>query len=138
VKTILVSAALLSVFTASASAAPAGAMGFEAQFDPVPTGEGGNGAGSVRLASLVSSTFLFVPDSGQSLLVTVGEGGEGGEGGRGRRLRRYRSYNFDYYSSPRYRLHREYRPYHIPRRYERPYYDYDYRYYERPRPYFYF
>jgi hypothetical protein len=128
-KTILVSAALLSVLTASASATTA-ATGPNAQFDPPATGEGGNGAGSVKLASLVSSTFLLVPDSAQSLLVTVGEGGEGG---RGRRLRRHRAYNFYYYRPHSYRLQRGYRPYYAPRRYEQPYYDYRY---EGPRRHF--
>lgn len=133
-KTVVVSAALLSVLTVSASATPIDAMGPQAQFDPLAAGEGGSGAGSVKLASAITSTFLFVPDAAQSLLVTVGEGGEGGEGGRGRRLRGYRAYNFDYYRSPRYRLYREYRPYYSPLPYERPYYDQ--RYYRRPLPYY--
>ncbi len=127
-KTILASAALLTVLTASASATPA-ARGPQTRFDPPATGEGGNGAGSVKLASLVTSTFLFVPDSAQSLLVTVGEGGEGG---RGRRLRRHRAYNFHYYGPHSYRLERGYRPSYAPRRYEHPYYDYRY---EGPRRY---
>lgn len=127
-KTILVSAAFLSIFTAGASATPPGAMGFEAQLDPLPTGEGGNGAGSVKLASPVTSTFLFVPDGGQSLLVPVGEGGEGG---RGRHLRRNRGYDSDYYyRSPRYRLRQDYRPYYAPPPY------YDQRYSRRPLPYY--
>ncbi|WP_291852150.1 hypothetical protein [Bradyrhizobium sp.] len=121
-KTILVSATLLSVLTASASATPA-AMGPDAQLDPPATGEGGNGAGSVKLASLVTSTFLFVPDSAQSLLVTVGEGGEGG---RGRRFRHHRGYKFHYYKPHSYRLDRGYRPYYAPRRYKQPYYYYRY------------
>jgi hypothetical protein len=120
-RTVVVSAALLSVVTVSASATPIYAMG--PRFDPLVAGEGGSGAGSVKFSSAVTSTFLFAPDATQSLLVTVGEGGEGGEGGRGRRLRKYRAYNFDYYRSPRYRLHREYRPYYAPPPYKRPYYD---------------
>ena len=70
----IVSATLLGVLAAGAPAA-ADATGTPAQFDPLTTGEGGNGSGSVRLSSNLTSTFLVVPDAAQSLLVTVGEGG---------------------------------------------------------------
>lgn len=127
----IVGAALLGVLTASASAA-ADTTGTGAQFEPLTMGEGGNGSGSVRLASMLTSTFLVVPDAAQSLLVTVGEGGEGGEGRRGRRLRRHPGDYFGYYRSPRYRYDRDY--YYTPYRYDRPYYDQ--RYYGRRSPYY--
>src|SRR5215210_2939573 len=93
-KTVLVSAALLSVITASATAVTAGPVHFPgAPPDILETGEGGNGAGSVKLASAVTSAFLFVPGAAKSPLITIGEGGEGGKGRRGR----------GYYGSPRYR-----------------------------------
>lgn len=126
----IVGAALLGVLTAGASAA-ADAIGTPAQFDPLATGEGGNGSGSVRLSSNITSTFLVVPDAAQSLLVTVGEGGEGGEG---RRFRRHPGDYFGYYRSPRYRYDGDYSPYYIPPGYDRPYYDQ--RYYRRPSPYY--
>jgi len=129
----IVSAALLGVLAAGAPAA-ADATGTPAQFDPLTTGEGGNGSGSVRLSSNLTSTFLVVPDAAQSLLVTVGEGGEGGEGWRGRRLRRYPGDYLGYYRSPRYRYDRDYSPYYMPHRYDRPYYDQ--RYYGRRSPHF--
>ena len=129
-----IGAALLGVLTASASAAPA-ATATPARFGPLTTGEGGNGSGSIRLASNLTSPFLVVPDAAQSLLVTVGEGGEGrrgrklrwgGEGGEGRRGRKFRRHPADYYGyyrSPRYRYERGYSPYNFPSRYDRPYYD---------------
>jgi len=46
----IVSATLLGVLAAGAPAA-ADATGTPAQFDPLTTGEGGNGSGSVRLSS---------------------------------------------------------------------------------------
>ncbi|WP_213286389.1 hypothetical protein [Bradyrhizobium sp. sGM-13] len=130
---MIIGAALLGVLTASASAA-ADATGNPAKFDPLTTGEGGDGSGSVRLSSNLPSTFLVVPDAAQSLLVTVGEGGEGGEGRRGRRLRRHPGDYYGYYRSPRYRYDRDYSPYYMPDRYGRPYYDQ--RYYRRPSPYY--
>ncbi|MFB9267343.1 hypothetical protein ACFFWD_30050 [Bradyrhizobium erythrophlei] len=124
-KTVLLSVALLGAVTASATAATGGAMRPGAQPDALATGEGGNGAGSVKLASLVTSTFLFVPDAVQSPLVAVGEGGEGGYG-----RRRYRHDNYpDYYEPRYYRPYPGYPPYYAPRRYGRPYYGH--RYYQR-------
>jgi hypothetical protein len=89
-KTVLVSAALLGAVSASSAAATTDSMRPVAPPDAMTSGEGGNGAGSVKLASAVTSAFLFVPNTVQSPLVTVGEGGEGGEGGKGRRLGRQR------------------------------------------------
>jgi hypothetical protein len=89
-KTVLVSAALLGAVSASSAAATTDSMRPVAPPDAMTSGEGGNGAGSVKLASAVTSAFLFVPNAVQSPLVTVGEGGEGGEGGKGRRLGRQR------------------------------------------------
>jgi hypothetical protein len=125
-RTVLIGAAMLGFSTASATAAvdaPKPAVTPEA----MATSEGGSGSGSVKLASAVASTFLFVPDAGQASLVAVGEGGEGG---RGRRWRKHHRPYGHYYGSRRYRpsYHRPYyaRPY-----YGRPYYDH--RYYGRPR-----
>ena len=132
-KTVLVSAALAGVITASATSVTAGPLRPVAQRETI--GEGGNGAGSVRLASAVTSAFLLVPDAAQSPLMTVGEGGEGGKGGKERRLRRQRDRNTDYYRSPEYRT---YQRYYNPPGYDRPYYQYyqqpyyDYRYYYGP------
>ena len=90
-KRVLLGAALFGAVTAGEAAA--------APLNPF-SGEGGDGTGSVRLASALNSALLVVPDGAQSPLVTVGEGGkgkgkgkgkgraareggEGGEGGRG-------------------------------------------------------
>jgi hypothetical protein len=87
-RTVLVGAALLGAVSAGAAAMPGEVSRPGTQRSAMTSGEGGNGAGSVRLASVVTSAFLFVPDIVQSPLVTVGEGGEGGKGGKGRRARR--------------------------------------------------
>lgn len=132
VKRILISAATIGVLTANADATTN--IGFSvAPPETQEAGEGGNGSGSVKIASLVSSTFLLVPDARQSLLVTVGEGGEGGEGGRGRRWRKRHHHYGHYYGHNHYRLGpSSYRPHRAG-----PYGYYDQRYYGRPRFYFY-
>ena len=130
-KTVLISAAMLGALTATATAAAdAPAPGIVQP--EAPNGEGGNGLGSVKVASAVSSTFLFVPDTSQSPLVAVGEGGEGGEGGRGRRWRK-RQGPYGYRDGYRYSQPgpRYYQPYYGRPRYDRPYYDQPV--YRRPR-----
>jgi hypothetical protein len=117
-KAVVVSAAMLSVLTATASyaATEAGAASRAAPQAEVPAAEGAPGGQGVKVAGLAASTFLFVPDAAQSHLVTVGEGGEGR---RGRKWRRghhsyyiRREYHY-FYDRPVYG-----RPYH-----GRPYYD---------------
>jgi hypothetical protein len=122
-KAVLVSAAMLSVLTASASYAAterSGATGANPQ--AASSGEGASGGQGVKIASAAASTFLFVREAAQSPLVTVGEGGEGR---RGRRWRPHYgpSYNY-YYQRDRYRRV-------APRLYDRPYYGRPY-YYDRP------
>jgi hypothetical protein len=128
-KTVLIGAAMLGFSTASATAAVDARKPAATLPEATATGEGGSGAGSVKLASAVTSTFLFVPDASQSPLIAVGEGGEGG---RGRRWRKhYRPYGH-YYGYHHYRPPPAYyRPYYARPRYDRPYYDH--RYYGRPR-----
>jgi hypothetical protein len=95
-KPALISVTLLSVLTASANAATESRAFDEARPPEASTGEGGDGLQSVRLAGAAASTFLFVPDARQSLLVPVAEGGEGGEGRRGRRWRRHHGEPYGY------------------------------------------
>jgi hypothetical protein len=119
-KSTLISVTLLSIFTASANAVTDARPFDDARPPEVTMGEGGDGLGSVKLASVAASTFLFVPDASQSLLVPVAEGGEGG---RGRRWRRHRG---DYYHYRGFRsrdsgYRRYYQPYRS-YRYERRYY----------------
>jgi hypothetical protein len=88
-KTVLLSAALLGTVAAGDAAAGAGVFRPVPPSDAAMAGEGGNGAGSIKVAGVVTSAFLFVPNAVQSPLVTIGEGGEGGKGKK-KRLRHQR------------------------------------------------
>src|SRR5262245_34249734 len=118
-KAVLLSAAMLSVLTASASyAATEGGGTTRTNPQAASSGEGASGGQGVKVASAAASTFLFVREAAQSNLVTVGEGGEGR---RGWRWRPHYGHSYGYYFAPRL--------------YDRPYYDrpyYDRRYYDRP------
>jgi hypothetical protein len=125
-KAALLSAAMLSVLTASASYAATERSGAAGANPAASSGEGASGGRGVKVASAAASTFLFVREAAQSPLVTVGEGGEGR---RGRRWRQQYgpSYNY-YYQRDRYRRV-------APRLYDRPYYGRPYGrpyYYDRP------
>lgn len=128
-KSALISAAMLGALTASATAAVDARASGVMHPEATTSGEGGNGSGSIKLASAVASPFLFMSDVSQSPLVAVGEGGEGGRGKHWRkRYRHYGHYGYRHYR-PSY-----YRPYYARPRYDRPYYDH--RYYGRPRFYY--
>ena len=87
-KARLMGAALVGVLTAGAGQAAVASPGDAAPaIEAVLHGdEGGVGSRSVKLASAVTSPFLFTSEARQSPLTPVAEGGEGGEGRRGRRL----------------------------------------------------
>ena len=95
-KTVLISATLLSVMTASVSHAASERTRTTFSSDPMVSGEGGGGGRGIGVASAANTTLLFVPDAEQSPLIAVGEGGEGGEGGRGKRSRKHRSRSIPY------------------------------------------
>lgn len=128
-KRALISATLVGVMTATPSHA---AIERRPIANPLVSGEEGGGGGrGIKVASLVNTTLLFVPDAvAQSPLIAVGEGGEGG---RGRKFRKsYRNYAPDYGRYERYER-RSYGSY--GQRWQGPMENrsyYDRRYYVRP------
>lgn len=125
-KRVLFSAALVGVMTATAAHAAIERSPVTSA-DPLSSGEEGGGGGrGIKVASVINTTLLFVPEAVQSHLIPVGEGGEGGHG---RRFRN-RSYVPDYYG-PRYerRSYGSYGQRWQDRSYpDRRYYDRNYRY----------
>jgi hypothetical protein len=122
-KAVMISAAMLSVLTGSASYAatdPNGAGKMDAR--AALSGEGAPGGQGIRIASAAAATFLFVRDAAQSPLVTVGEGGEGRRGRRfrGRYLHHY-GHQYGYFRRDYYRRYGG--PYYGRSYYGRPYYD---------------
>ena len=84
-KVVVISAAMLSVLTATASYAATEAGGASSAAPPAARSgaEGAPGGQGVKLASAAASTFLFVRDAAQSHLVRSARAAKAGEAGGG-------------------------------------------------------